>query len=171
MNKLRPLNDANIKKDHLISVFFNWTCLYYSSYNETDMDKIVLHSKFKRKCFHLFFWKVSLQRCQKCSWDIDASFEFFNANKILPGSTLQGRFWARARAGSNHYQLVRPNSDGLYFISLFLRGCLVPAELFAALQHTVTRIQIIGHRLLTNHYVVFGFFLPRRDFNLRKIIV
>ena len=28
--------------------------------------------------------------------------------RVLPGSTLTGRFRARARAGSNHYQLVRP---------------------------------------------------------------
>ena len=44
--------------------------------------------------------------------------------------------------------------NGLDLICLFLRGCLVPAELFAALQHTVTRLQIIGHRLHTNHYIV-----------------
>ena len=47
-------------------------------------------------------------------------------------------------------------SDGLYLICLFLMGCLPPVELYAALQHTVTRLQIIGHRLHTIYYMLYS---------------
>ena len=51
-------------------------------------------------------------------------------------------------------------SDSLYLMCLILRGCLAPAELYVALQHTVTRLHIIGQHQLSRGEICVANFIP-----------